>query len=151
MLISQFLLFERFVLLSSKKKYFKDKNITARNLLEHKHIIVQFTENKNCTETDVFLTNNGMEKRNALITVSNALVVPHLLENTDFVSVIGENIAKKIINNNTNITYRTMPFMKPLKINMVWHSKDRNNYSHRWLRETIISIAKNYECNNVKK
>ncbi len=143
-LIAQKLFTEKAVFLGAKKNPILNKPISAKIFAETKQLAIQFFENR-----EELLTEKAIKKlcldRKAIITHPHALSSPYILMETDLVSLTLERLAKQFIKI-FPLTYQPLSFFSATyDVYMVWHPKDKNDMAHRWLRETVISVAKTIE------
>jgi DNA-binding transcriptional LysR family regulator len=131
---------ERFVCIVRKGHPRVNKRLTLSTYLELPHILVS-QRPLSPGAVDRALAKRGLT-RNVALRVSNALIVPFLVAQTDFVAAVSERIAKAF--------QRALPirlFPPPLelgrsRIKQAWHSRVDSDPGHRWLRETLVDVCR---------
>lgn len=78
-------------------------------------------------------------RRTIALTVPNFLILPEALRRTDLVTVVPERVLGAM-------TRMLVPFELPLEVQpfnviAIWHPRVQNDPRHRWLRNTLASIA----------
>lgn len=142
-LVSQTIFTDKFVFIGCKKNPLLKKPITGEDYAKSGQIIVLYYENRAQLISESYIRELGYERK-VVATVPHTLAALYSLPNTDLICSVFERAAKKIIKI-LPLAIQAKSFKKCNKcgIEMVWHPKNRNNSVHRWLRETVINIAKN--------
>jgi len=121
------------------------KPISLKDFVRAPQIIVLYPEERSDLCSEVYLKELRCERRNVIATVPHTLAALYTLPNTNLIGVVPERAAKAVI---SSLPLATQSLAFPIKgcchtkIEMVWHPKNRNNPAHRWLRESIIELAK---------
>lgn len=141
-LIAQTLYHEKLVCIGAIDNPLLTKPITAREFAEAKHLVILYHESREDTAAEHFIKKMGYEPK-VVVTVPNSMPALYTLLGTDLITVGMERVAKKC-SNKSILAYQPFVFdLDEIPVQMVWHTKHKNNAAHRWLRETIIDIVKN--------
>jgi DNA-binding transcriptional LysR family regulator len=89
---------------------------------------------------DQWLVKHGLERRHAL-RVPN-LAAPAILAQSNLVAMMTRRVALSFVRNNQLVS-RDLPFDAPVvQTSMLWHSRLDRQPAHRWLRDIVLSVAK---------
>jgi DNA-binding transcriptional LysR family regulator len=90
---------------------------------------------------DRWLTEHRCERRIALR--APYLSAASVLVQSDFVATLSRRIAQEFVRNHP-LEIRQPPYESPrMRTTMLWHRRLERHPAHRWLRESIMSLAKN--------
>jgi DNA-binding transcriptional LysR family regulator len=115
---------------------------TIDAVLSFPHLVVS-TGGRSRAVFDEFLLRHG-RKRHALVTMSNFIVVPHLLAGTDMIGVFTQ-LASEVLVKPSKLMKRPVPLdVGNLSTDMIWHvrkDKDKKNF---WLRQQIKDVYRKF-------
>ena len=112
------------------------------NFLAAKHLKVSMSPTDLRFVDDV-LARQGLARRVAL-NVPHWLLMPHVLESSDLLSVMPRRVALALAGNALSVC--ELPFASdPFEWSMYWHKRHDGNQSLRWLCGTLAAIAGAFE------
>lgn len=116
------------------------KRITKETFLELPHVIYGIGADRQPNLADKHLLQMGIQRRIGA-TVESFLLVPFLIQGTQFVSTVLERTVRLLANIPSIVTLEP-PFALPdIHETMYWHPRHTTDSGHRWLRERLISVA----------
>jgi DNA-binding transcriptional LysR family regulator len=90
---------------------------------------------------DDVLAREGLVRRTSL-NVPHWLLVPHVLERSDLISVMPQRFASALLKTNPILAIRELPFSaEPFEWLTYWHRRHDGNPAIAWLREKLRSVA----------
>jgi len=131
-------LFNRRHPLAAKKK------ITLKDYLENKHVAVRADNPHYPPIIEQFLAKLGYQ-RNIQISLPFITPIFKIIEQSDH--LIGTVIRSMTLfyKDNTCYVVRPLPFKIPdIEFCLAWHQRYDNDHGHRWLREQIIEITRDF-------
>jgi DNA-binding transcriptional LysR family regulator len=115
-----------------------DETLSLSGFLVAKHLKVSMSPTDSRFVDDV-LARQGLARRVAL-NVPHWLLVPHVLERSDLLSVMPRRLAIALAR--SPLTIRELPFASdPFEWSIYWHRRHEGNQSILWLRKTLVSLA----------
>lgn len=101
------------------------------------HVLVSYSGGKFAGVTDEALAKIG-RSRNVALSVTSFLLLPSILERSDFIAVVPERL--------TTHMPTLIKFDPPVDVNgytkiMAWHARTHHNAAHQWLRNLIYQIT----------
>lgn len=112
--------------------------ISLEDYLRLPHMLTSLVESSHGV-VDVALGKIG-HKRHIGLTTPRFAAVPFVLKRAPIIATMHSRLAR-VFANDMGLTISPAPIDLPeVSISMIWHSSNDNTPSHRWLRETIISI-----------
>ncbi len=140
-LIAETLFTEQAVSLGWKKNPLLQQPMTLQQFAKAEQIVILYYESSEQTIADQSVKKIGL-KRRAVATVPHTIAAIYSLPNTHLICNVLERVAKKFTKH-LPLAMQPIPFpYLPMKVDMVWHPKNRNAAVHQWLRETIRALAK---------
>jgi DNA-binding transcriptional LysR family regulator len=76
------------------------------------------------------------------ITVSHALAIPALLQDTSMLAIVPESLAVALAAGGNLISRQTPYQMASSTIRAIWHGRDEQDAGHVWLRERVAQTAR---------
>lgn len=118
------------------------KRLTLERYLSLRHLVVAPTGTPGSL-VDTALEAQGLERRIAL-RVTNFLIAPVVISETDFISTMPERLARRLAK-----TYSLELFSPPLELPefeycMAWHPRLDEDPAQRWLREFVAGVTKGW-------
>lgn len=141
-LIARVLFSDGSVCIGWEKNPLLKKPITEEVYAKASHLIILYYSGRSELLSEKCIKELGFERK-VVATVPHTLPAIFSLPHTNYICTVLERAAKELI--------KILPLkMQPTifkqctrcEIEMVWHSKNRNNPAHQWLRNLIISLAK---------
>ncbi len=138
---SKILYEERYVcILRKEHPALKNNRITLDNFCQLEHVLISCSGGKFSGATDKALAKIG-RKRNVSLSVTSFLLLPSIIEQSDFISVVPERLTRQLKN--------LIVVEPPVKIKgytkiMAWHQRTHNNPVQQWLRQLIHSSIDNH-------
>jgi DNA-binding transcriptional LysR family regulator len=115
------------------------KRLTLTRYLELSHVMVS-SRVDSPGSVDRALAALG-KRRNVAARVSHFLTVPVLVSRTDFVAALDRRVAE-VFAGPLGLRLLPPPLSLPKGVvGQVWHEQQHHDPGHRWLRETIASVA----------
>lgn len=125
---------ERYVcILRKDHPALENDQLTLDRFCQLEHILVSYSGGKFSGVTDEALAKIG-RKRNVSLSVTSFLLLPSILEQSDFISVVPECITRHM--KNLKIIEPPVQVKGYTKI-MAWHQRTHNNPVQQWLRNLI--------------
>lgn len=120
--------------------YTKQRRISKEMFLELPHVIYGIGADRQPNLADKYLFDMGIQRRIGA-TVESFLLVPFLIQGTQFVSTVLER-SVRILADIPSIVTLDPPFELPdIHETMYWHPRHTTDSGHRWLRERLIAVA----------
>lgn len=118
------------------------KRLTLERYLSLRHLVVAPTGTPGSL-VDTALEAHGLERRIAL-RVTNFLIAPVVISETDFISTMPERLARRLAK-----TYALEVFPPPLDLPrfeycMAWHPRLDEDPAQRWLREFVAGVTRGW-------
>ena len=135
---SEPLMTDRMVCVMRKRHPLAGKPLSLTDFLAAKHLKVSISPTDHRFVDDV-LARRGLAREVGL-NVPHWLLVPHILEQSDLLSVMPGRFALAL--GRRSLAIRDLPFASaPFAWSMYWHRRHQSNPSLRWLRRTLADIA----------
>jgi DNA-binding transcriptional LysR family regulator len=102
------------------------------------HVLVRLP-NSQTTVLDLLERAHGWKTR-VVLEVPHYMVLPGILEATDFVSVVPSLVAKEL---SRRAALATLPLPEPspqITIRLAWHTRQQKDPGSRWLRQQIVDL-----------
>ncbi|MBC54924.1 MAG: LysR family transcriptional regulator [Gammaproteobacteria bacterium] len=113
-----------------------DQELTLEAYLNLRHIHVS-SRRKGLGQVDMALLKHHAERRIQL-RVQHYRVAAEVVSGTDQVLTVPRFLASQY-----NLTLRPLPFdVPPLDLHLYWHRQSDSDPSHRWLRESLLTLFK---------
>jgi DNA-binding transcriptional LysR family regulator len=107
--------------------------LTLENFVRLPHLVVSAARNPTHMVDDA-LRSDGL-RRHIVQTIHSFAVVPHLLEVSDLVAVVGDRVGRRIASTTRSIAVYDLPFpMLPWKVDMLWSRRTEADPALAWLR-----------------
>lgn len=119
---------------------------TATDILDSNHVEIQFsgTETNNSVIPNSILT----KMKSPIVSVSNFSAAEEFIIGTDSIAMVLDLMT---LTHFKYLEHVSLPFeTNPLGMFLVWHRRNQNDLSHKWLREKIISYT-NLVINDYRK
>lgn len=88
--------------------------------------------------TDIALQKLGRQ-RNVMVSVNHISLLPQLLQGSDLVAVLPENLAKTL----PNVHLQPPPMeVENFTMMMAWHERTEQDAAHRWLRKVLQEVIR---------
>jgi DNA-binding transcriptional LysR family regulator len=117
--------------------------MTKAQFLRLPHLVYGIGADRQLNLADQYLEQTGVERR-IDVTVESFLLVPFLIQGTELVSHVLERAARRLAAT-TNIRLLESPFDLPdIHEAMYWHPRHTTDPGHRWLRERLKAISKEF-------
>ncbi|GAA0542956.1 DNA-binding transcriptional LysR family regulator [Rhizomicrobium palustre] len=131
-------LFEERYVLILRKAHPKAK-LSLKDYLALEHVMVSPSGGQFATAVDQSLAAQGL-KRSVVLSVASFLILFDIVARTDFAALVPERLVKGRASE-----FRVLEPPLPVagfSVGMVWHERGHSHPAQRWLRETIIALAK---------
>lgn len=116
--------------------------LTIASFLEAKHLKVSMSP-MDLRFVDDVLSRQGLARRVSL-NVPHWLLVPHVLEQSELLSVMPHRLALAL--GSRSLAIRELPFASdPFEWSLYWHRRHEGNRSLLWLRNTLAAVAATLE------
>lgn len=136
---SEALMKDRMACVMRKAHPLAAKPLSMEIFLDAKHLKVSMSPTDLRFVDDV-LARQGLARRVAL-NVPHWLLVPHVLEQSELISVMPRRLALAL--GRSSLSIRDLPFASdPFEWSMYWHKRHHGNQSLVWLRKTLSEIAR---------
>lgn len=136
---SELLMTDRMVCVMRKGHPAATKSLSLENFLAARHLKVSMSPTDLRFVDDV-LARQGLARRVAL-NVPHWLLVPHILEQSDLLSVMPRRLATAL--GRPSLSIKDLPFAsESFEWSMYWHKRHHGNQSLLWLRKSLREIAK---------
>jgi DNA-binding transcriptional LysR family regulator len=135
---SRVLYAERYIGAAGRRHPILRKRITIEALCGYPHALVVPRGGRPHGPVDDALAAVGA-RRSVVLTVSNFLILPDALRRTDLVAVVPARLMRGF---GRELSAFELPVAVPaFDVIAVWHPRVHNDPRHRWLRETLRSVA----------
>jgi len=126
---------DRFVVVMRKDHPFDKRVMTVDDFCSFEHVYVSPLGGDFSGEVDTALAAIGRERR-VVASIPSVLVATRVLENSDFVGVFSEALARR----EAHLLKRyPMPVsIGDLQLLMAWHERTHVDPAHQWLRERLV-------------
>lgn len=132
------LMADRMVCVMRKGHKLATRALDLTGFLDARHLKVSMSPTDLRFVDDV-LARQGLARRVAL-NVPHWLLVPHVLEQSELLSVMPHRLAHAL--GRRSLIVRDLPFASdPFEWSLYWHRRHEANPSLRWLRKTLIDVA----------
>jgi len=117
--------------------------LTMSQYLEYPHVVLGALPNPVSTiETEVenYLRNRHLSRRIGA-RVSDMLLSPAIVSETDFIAIVSERVARVFAD---SLNLQMLPPPMPLedsRILMIWHERTHRDARYRWIRHVIRGLA----------
>ena len=119
-------------------------SLSLSGFLDSRHLKVSMSPTDLRFVDDV-LARKSLARRVAL-NVPHWLLVPHVLEHSDLLSVMPRRLARALGGN--DLVLRDLPFAsEPFEWSMYWHRRHEGNQSILWLRRTLAAVVEGFDVN----
>lgn len=137
---SQRLLSDHFVcMVRQNHPTIKDK-LDMKHFLEYGQITLNPRARAFRSPVDDYLNEEGL-KRRVVMRIPNALALPALVEDTDFIAIVPFRIAKRFCEI-YDLKQLDFPIeISPITIKQYWHERVHKEPGHQWLRQTLYNIC----------
>jgi DNA-binding transcriptional LysR family regulator len=136
---SEVLFPDRMVCVMRKAHPLARQTMTLESFLGCRHLKVSMSPTDLRFVDDVL--NREQLKRNVALNVPHWLIVPHVLERTDFVSVMPGRLAAAL--GGKALVVQELPFASaPFNWVLYWHRRHEGNPANRWLRARVSELGK---------
>jgi DNA-binding transcriptional LysR family regulator len=129
---------ERYVLIGRRNHRRLRRGLALEEFAALEHVIVSIHGGGFETPVDEALAALG-HRRNVVLSSASFLFVPEIVSKSDFVALVPERLVSgradklKLVN---------CPLaVEGFAIGMVWHERSHGHSGHRWVRNTITSLA----------
>lgn len=113
--------------------------LTLERFVSARHLKVSMAATDSRFVDDVL--SNASAERDVALNVPHWLLVPHVLTDSDYVSVVPGAFASAV--QARSLVVRELPFAsKRFAWCLYWHRRHQDNPANRWLRERIISASR---------
>lgn len=130
---------DRYVCLSSYPGRKRGRSLSLDQLCSHRHAFVDPTGGSFRGPVDLALDEAGYARRVVLAVPTFAMLF-HLMQAQNLLAFVPERIAESIPHDFA--TVRTPLATAPLEVLANWHPRMNRDARHRWLRETLVSVAR---------
>jgi DNA-binding transcriptional LysR family regulator len=132
------LLSDRMVCLLRAGHPLAGETMTMKRFLAYAHVRVSMSPT-DLRFVDSVLAGKGLE-RSVALNLPHWLLVPAVLRGTDFLAVMSERAAKRILG--PDIAIRPLPFpSEKFFWRLYWHKRYEHSRAHQWLRSQIAEVA----------
>ena len=136
------LMSDRMVCVMRKSHPLAAGSLSLATFLEARHLKVSMSPTDLRFVDDV-LAKQGVARRVAL-NVPHWLLVPHVLEQSELLSVMPHRLACAL--GKRSLVIRELPFASdPFEWSLYWHRRHEGNQSLRWLRKTLAEVVAAFE------
>ncbi len=119
----------------------KDDTLTEKQFLELPHLVYGIGDDRRLNLADQHLADAGIQRR-IEVTVESFLLNPFLIKGTRLVSLVLERAARRLIGT-VDIKLLESPISVPdIHEAMYWHPRHTTDPGHKWLREKLLSVAR---------
>lgn len=142
-LIGQTIFDDKVVCIASKNNCKIKHSINQQQLAKLNRVAIQFFEYQEelLTEKRLLELQEGNHVNAARIIYPHALAAPFLIQDSDYVAITLEKMAR-ILTQHFRLRYVPLTFFKEnYQIQMVWNEKYRNQPIHKWIRQLIKSTS----------
>jgi DNA-binding transcriptional LysR family regulator len=140
-LVAEKLFTEESVCLGWHKNPLLKKPLNAATFAKAKQIVILYHEERAQLFSEQYLKKQGL-KRHVVATVPHTMAAIHSLSGTDLICMVLKKVAQQA-SKQLPLIMQPAPFAYPaINIHMVWHTKERNNPAHQWLRQQIKDLVK---------
>ncbi len=110
---------------------------TKKEYLNSSHALIFFSHN----DKTIIAKRLGIKsERNIRTQASDFAMLPHLIKGTKLITVMPEICKDTLF---AGFGCANVPFeLPPFDINLIWHERNQNIRSHKWLRDEIINLFK---------
>lgn len=113
--------------------------MTLKRFLAARHLKVSMAPTDIRFVDDVLSRSNAT--RDVALNVPHWLLVPHVLKDTDHISVMPGALASAV--QDKSLVFRDLPFAsKPIEWCLYWHRRHHDNPANRWLRDQIVIASR---------
>lgn len=115
------------------------RKVTLDQFCSYPHVLVSPTEGRFVGPTDHALAKLG-RTRNVALSLSSFLILPDILQTDDLIAVVPERaLDGRMSGLRTFVPPVEIP---PFSVIALWHPRLTEDPAHRWLRELLVSVAK---------
>jgi DNA-binding transcriptional LysR family regulator len=115
----------------------RDAPVTLADYLRSQHVDILFNAGER-TALEGSLAAQGLT-RDITITVSNFSGMPGFLKNSKLLATAPARMSEHLMK---GFATAPLPFVyKPFTLLMLWHKRHQDDAAHRWLRQTVASLA----------
>jgi DNA-binding transcriptional LysR family regulator len=137
-LMSRHLYREHYVLVMGRQNPLARGPLTLEQFLDAGHIVLSPNEGGFVGDADVALAECGLS-RNVGISLSNFLVVPSVVRQSDLVALVPSRLLRA---EDPSLHVCAPPFDAPeFDVIAVWHPRYQKDPAHRWLRGLLAKVA----------
>lgn len=129
---------ERYVCLVAQNHPEIQDEITLEQYIKHPHVLITYTRDLKGA-IDRLLDDRGLERR-VVASFPYHLAAPEIVANTDCIVTLSERIARLYSWPDVKVLPLPLNF-EPYMETMLWHQRDDDDTTHRWLRNTVSGIA----------
>lgn len=105
------------------------------------HVVVTSGSDEHLCST--ILDKKGI-KRKSFVTVGGFLSVPWLIQGTDLLATVPTRLSEDIAAAADVVQFPLPDKTPPYGLHSLWHARQHNDPGHRWLRESLFSLMRNY-------
>jgi DNA-binding transcriptional LysR family regulator len=114
--------------------------LTLENFVRLPHLVVSAARNPTHM-VDEALRSDGLRRR-IVQTIHSFALVPHLLEVSDLVAVVGDRVGRRIASAGHSIAIHELPFpMVPWKVDLLWSRRSDADPALVWLRRCFLDAG----------
>jgi DNA-binding transcriptional LysR family regulator len=139
---SEVMLRDRMVCIMRRSHALARRELNLESFLAERHLKVSMSPSDLRFVDDVLARQH--RKRDVALNVPHWLIVPHLIEHSDFLAVLPRRLATSIARK--RFVIRELPFAAgPFEWTLYWHRRHEKNQANSWLRQAIRSACRQLE------
>jgi DNA-binding transcriptional LysR family regulator len=130
------------VIACKKHPLIKKKQISIKDYLKEKHMVVYYNQDPYSNLTDVYIRSQKKE-RDVQLWMPHLLAASHTLIKSSLLLTCSKNFAKKI-SRSLPLSFRELPFLTmSADILQCWHLQQDKDPANSWLREQVKASLEN--------
>lgn len=140
-LLAETLFHEQSILVGWKNNPLMRKPLTGKQYAQAEHLVILYYQSREDLLSERFIKKLGYTRK-AVVTAPDTVAAIYSLVNTNLICTVLKRVYEKVAKH-LPLTAQPIPFSyDPFPVEMVWHTKHKNNPAHVWLRKSLLDLAK---------